>query len=1471
MKKHTKRLCAILCIMMLVQSGIIGGIFPLSNQKVEAAINTVKVQMYNSDRAASLQSIKPYFRIVNTGTNTLNLSDIKVRYYYTIDGEKTQTFYCDYSTVNSSNVTGTFTKMTTSMTGADYYLEIGFKTGSGTLAPNAAADVQARFNKSDWSNYTQTGDYSYNSSGTAYADWDKVTATVAGTLVWGSDPAGTDTTLRASGDAYVKYNSTAGQWTIGTGKVEKKLRLNSQGQYLLTSFFNKETNKEYIQGGQISDEFSITVGSTEYTGSNSSWSLVDNTTSLLKQGEIQLIVSLQNNTVKVDRNYVIYPSTGVIQEWNVFTNISSSTMDFKNPSIIRQRIMCNDINNTDFHYMTGGANFSGSNTLKTVALTPTYTRTFDSYGEAEVGTIDNYYFDGIMDNKQGASIWNEFYALRDRTTSQGIFMTFDYLGHWVANAGNIGGNVFLSPNIVTSNSLGNGQNITTGKGLTGVFEGDVDDMGNTILDYVYRYKWDYTNDKYFASVSCGQNFDLITEAPPDQMPAAYNTVKYLRYIGADNYSIDSSWQDRNGDWNNTWAGDFAGLNEYINKSNINLTVWYPPWQADAGSEVLSLHPEYLIPNDHESSYYGHHLNSSRSDVIDWELELISSKQAEWGPHLWRYDAQPIWAAGGFDNSVPNSNPRIFDKTEDSTMIEQSKNFYELLQKFKDQNKDGGISGCSSGGELITIESARYSDIQQSTDGNVCHMENYWNSLITPPDKLNSYYGLASALYIYNKKYRGSLNCAFTFMGFPPDMHRYYSDPFIVDSNNLENLRKDVELYHYLKSQGVVGRWVKVYRPETTGNDDTFYMQKMNSTNSKGYIVTKDTPWTPKGTPEAANTDFNQNITIYPKGLIPSLNYTVSTLEGGMADTTRTGQQWMNTGITLTPLEYGEIIFLNIDNRPGSGEDQIAPGAPSNVIKVSDKNVGHNGIGITWTAGTDNNWISYYEVFRNNSSIDKVSKGTYYFDTDGSIGDTYEIRTVDGDGNVSGRITAQLDPEQYIAASDFSLTQGQRNWYYQQRDSAGNCSDMTVSGSYWKGNDTYCLIGGNFQHPQNYDSVRKWVAPRAGALRITGMAKMFQSGGDGVIVSILQNNETIWGPKTISGTDTTGISHDFPIGVCEGDEIKFIVNKNGSADFDSTLWDPSIIYIQSHRASAGFSSIQGANNWYYQERNSTGKYTNMTWNASGAWYGSEAYSINGANFQHPGSAVDAVRKWVAPRKGTINIAGIAKLAHPDAPTYSDGVRLTIKCNNGIHWGPILLGNTNTNGLEHNFNMSVQQGDSIYFIVNRNGNNTCDSTIWDPSIYYLPDASTNSVLDYSPDQGRKNWYYMLKDSSGNYENMTYEKSTRIWKGDEQFGFINIGGMHPGDTYDSVRKWVAPSNGWIRILGTFSKTDSGGDGVLISLLKNSTLINTYVLATYGVQTPLNENVYVRAGDEIIFDSNKIGDNTYDGIAANISIEYF
>ncbi|MNC14810.1 Endoglucanase 5 precursor [compost metagenome] len=68
-------------------------------------------------------------------------------------------------------------------------MEISFAPGAGNLAPGAdTGEIQVRINKTDWTSYNESNDYSYSGTQQAFADWDKVTLHREGILVWGLEP-----------------------------------------------------------------------------------------------------------------------------------------------------------------------------------------------------------------------------------------------------------------------------------------------------------------------------------------------------------------------------------------------------------------------------------------------------------------------------------------------------------------------------------------------------------------------------------------------------------------------------------------------------------------------------------------------------------------------------------------------------------------------------------------------------------------------------------------------------------------------------------------------------------------------------------------------------------------------------------------------------------------------------------------------------------------------------------------------------------------------------------------------------------------------------------------------------------------------------------------------------------------------------------------------------------------------------------
>ncbi len=183
MKKPSKLIPATLVFMLVLQLFAF-----ITNSNAYASQGELRVQMYLGNTAQTTNTISPNFRIYNDGTNPLNMSEVKLRYYYTKDSSSTQNFVCDsclYNNANISGVTGNFIDITPPTSNADNYLEISFPQGI-ILAPNSSIELRNRIYKSDWSNFNQSNDYSFNPTGTDYQDWNKVTAYLSNSIIWGS-------------------------------------------------------------------------------------------------------------------------------------------------------------------------------------------------------------------------------------------------------------------------------------------------------------------------------------------------------------------------------------------------------------------------------------------------------------------------------------------------------------------------------------------------------------------------------------------------------------------------------------------------------------------------------------------------------------------------------------------------------------------------------------------------------------------------------------------------------------------------------------------------------------------------------------------------------------------------------------------------------------------------------------------------------------------------------------------------------------------------------------------------------------------------------------------------------------------------------------------------------------------------------------------------------------------------------------
>ncbi|XXT19999.1 cellulose binding domain-containing protein [Sorangium sp. So ce429] len=150
----------------------------------------LELQYAVREGAASVQGLSFRVLVRNTGDEAIALSDVTIRYWFTDDGA-TAMFVgaCDFASVpgGCDNVTRTFGEA--SATDADRYLELGFSSAAGNLAPGATSgEVQIRVYSATYERMMQTNDYSFDATLTALTPWEQVTAYRDGVLAWGTEP-----------------------------------------------------------------------------------------------------------------------------------------------------------------------------------------------------------------------------------------------------------------------------------------------------------------------------------------------------------------------------------------------------------------------------------------------------------------------------------------------------------------------------------------------------------------------------------------------------------------------------------------------------------------------------------------------------------------------------------------------------------------------------------------------------------------------------------------------------------------------------------------------------------------------------------------------------------------------------------------------------------------------------------------------------------------------------------------------------------------------------------------------------------------------------------------------------------------------------------------------------------------------------------------------------------------------------------
>ncbi len=1073
-------------------------------------------------------------------------------------------------------------------------------------------------------------------------------------------------------------------WVLDTGVVRKAVRLEG-GRLLLVSFRHPASGREYASAAQVSPEFRFTMDGATVSGADAGWTLVEDNVHRLAQGEWQLDLALRRGSIGITKHYVVYPDTPIIREWVTIANEGAKSVRIQEPHFLACNLNAGKAGDLDFQYLTGGGNYNGSQLLKTERMSAAYRRTLDS----KIGIQTESY-----------SAYLPLAVVRNRKTNSGTMAGWDYLGHWALTAAASGD---LSLKVAGySKLLAPGARIDTPRAFVGAFTGSLDEMGNALLDWQYRYLWDFTNDDYFARTRWAVDWPspwVDEGGTPSGDNWGRRLALDLRYLdlaretGTEILWDDAGWYDKWGSWA---APDWRLVNEYAARQGVKWVLWFPTFLASPGSRVAGQHPEWMIPGQSV-------VEQSLPATAEWQRSLLAEFVKQWGDFQWRYDIAP--AVSG----------------NDTDYFESDRNFRWLLERFKSEHKASGVDACYGGGRWISYDIARLAESGEYTDGGVGPYSAYYTSLLVPPDKLHN------VVDFDHTYYRPASDR--THLAMNPT---WYRDP--GNGPDLESIRKDWELYRYLRAQGVVGRWSHVFRPEVANDDPVWYFERVNRDASRGVILTKHARTAPayfvlaKRVAGGARDRF--------------LGGTWNMCEAGMEDAALSDggiyqdpvdsepRYYGTTGELYGPVNFkfrtaeGDRSFVRRIVKPGAAQNRgpaffgmaIQPGSAPVVITelgLFAQGTAASGVGrntgtyrLTVVRAADRKVLASAEIDLGTGNPDRL--GFKYTKL------AAPVTLPPGPGD-----PVTIRPRGLEADADYDVRCAKAP-YRAVRKGADLMANGIALASVQPGELIFLNLprhpgsGTDRTPPAAVSGVTKRVGTNLG---VQGVEVRWQPAADDNWISYYEIlRDGVLRAKAAIGAfyfDYSGepqrlIEARYEVRAVDGDG-----NRGPAATADPLPGEP-----ETYRALGGFAPEQGHGRWRYEEALEDGAFREMIWEHAGyegRWRGAGLARI-GRIWMQPGAESDAARTFVAPSRCTLSIDG---LAYKD-PTAEDGTTAAVKVlHNGTQiwpasgWMEVPADPAKRIACRIE-RVEADAGDAIRFVVRRTGRSTAEPIVWDPAI-------------------------------------------------------------------------------------------------------------------------------------------------------------
>jgi len=464
-----------------------------------------------------------------------------------------------------------------------------------------------------------------------------------------------------------------------------------------------------------------------------------------------------------------------------------------------------------------------------------------------------------------------------------------------------------------------GKSVDTPVIFVGAFSGGADAAGNGLRRWEREVltnplTWKRPDYPMLVNNSWGSGM-AVDEA------LAHRMIRDSAELGLEMFHIDAGWFRGVGDWRpnpDKFPHGLAAIADDAHRHGLKFGLWVDWTQAGVatGPGALNAHnaqvQDWLIadvpPDWKPEEYKGVTIDIGHPPAAKWAADEVERIVTEYQLDMLEHDGYLV-AQGCTRTDHPHARPDpatiTMRKEEGSSLVESSnatdvsyhavRAYYDIHARLRADHPDLLLEACNDGGRMVDFGSAAHVDYFSITDtyDPLSNRRAFFDtSHVLPPAMLESYIEkwptprLENFRYMLRSGMMGWATIMLDTTAWTPEQHAAAKQEFQLYKSELRSFIRAADLYHVSD------------RPDGLHWDGIEYVDPHRN---RGVVYAF-----------RASTESEAQHTFVLKGVRPDGTYRLRFQDGSSPDTTATGRQLLESGLTVhLPLpNSSELIFID---------------------------------------------------------------------------------------------------------------------------------------------------------------------------------------------------------------------------------------------------------------------------------------------------------------------------------------------------------------------------------------------------------------------------------------------------------------------------------------------------------------------------------------------------------------------------------